>query len=240
MQIYFIRHAQSENNALWDRTGSSKGRSTDPELTEIGLKQAGHLARFLTGIAVTQPDENRDLKIRAYYRLTHIYCSLMVRSIQTGLIVAREMGLQLAGLKDLHEGGGIYKEDDETGELVGLPGKTRSELAKRFPDLAMPIEATEAGWWNRPFETHEERFPRGQRILTELIRRHGGTNDRVGIISHGGFYQHFMTAVMGLPERLGIWLHFYNVAITRIDYGDREVSVVYMNRTDALPDHLIT
>jgi 2,3-bisphosphoglycerate-dependent phosphoglycerate mutase len=240
MQIYFIRHAQSENNALWDRTGSSKGRSTDPELTEIGLQQAELLARLLRGATATQADENRDIRNRTYYRLTHIYCSLMVRSIQTGLIVAHELGLPLAGLKDLHEGGGIYKEDDETGELVGLPGKTRSELAKQFPELSLPDEATEAGWWNRPFETHEERFPRGQRILAELIRRHRGTDDRVGIISHGGFYQHFMTAVMGLPERLGIWLYLNNVAISRIDYGEREVSVVYMNRTDALPEQLIT
>jgi broad specificity phosphatase PhoE len=32
MQLYYIRHAQSENNDLWDRTGSDQGRSEDPKL----------------------------------------------------------------------------------------------------------------------------------------------------------------------------------------------------------------
>jgi 2,3-bisphosphoglycerate-dependent phosphoglycerate mutase len=46
MQLYFIRHAQSANNALWAGTGSDEGRSHDPELTDTGKKQAGYLAKF--------------------------------------------------------------------------------------------------------------------------------------------------------------------------------------------------
>jgi len=29
MQLYFIRHGQSENNALWKRTGSTNGHSSE-------------------------------------------------------------------------------------------------------------------------------------------------------------------------------------------------------------------
>ncbi len=33
MQLYFIRHAQSANNRLYDETGTWNGRDTDPDLT---------------------------------------------------------------------------------------------------------------------------------------------------------------------------------------------------------------
>ncbi len=42
MQLYIIRHGQSFNNALWDRTGGGNGRLPDPHLTEIGQQQAEH------------------------------------------------------------------------------------------------------------------------------------------------------------------------------------------------------
>ncbi|MCA1554236.1 MAG: histidine phosphatase family protein, partial [Chloroflexi bacterium] len=48
MQLYFIRHAQSLNNHLWDQTGDSTGRSEDPELTPTGWKQAELLAAFVS------------------------------------------------------------------------------------------------------------------------------------------------------------------------------------------------
>ena len=41
MQFYFIRHGQSTNNALWETTRSNKGRSEDPELSELGHLQVG-------------------------------------------------------------------------------------------------------------------------------------------------------------------------------------------------------
>jgi hypothetical protein len=36
MHLFFIRHGQSANNHLWEQTGSNRGRSEDPELTETG------------------------------------------------------------------------------------------------------------------------------------------------------------------------------------------------------------
>ena len=47
MQLYFIRHGQSTNNALWDSTSEEKVRVEDPELTDIGKKQAQHLAEYI-------------------------------------------------------------------------------------------------------------------------------------------------------------------------------------------------
>ena len=47
MRFYFIRHGQSVNNAIYEATGGSDGRSEDPQLTEIGQQQARLLANFL-------------------------------------------------------------------------------------------------------------------------------------------------------------------------------------------------
>jgi broad specificity phosphatase PhoE len=45
----------------------------------------------------------------------------------------------------------------------------------------------EEGWWNRPFEAELHRPERARRVLVELLQRHGGSNDRVAMVSHGAF-----------------------------------------------------
>jgi bisphosphoglycerate-dependent phosphoglycerate mutase len=47
MQLYIIRHGQSVNNALWSTTGSNENRVEDPELTEMGKRQAELVADYL-------------------------------------------------------------------------------------------------------------------------------------------------------------------------------------------------
>ena len=54
MRLYYIRHAQSENNALWDQTGSDEGRKHDPSLTELGWEQAMRAAHFVCGLSIPQ------------------------------------------------------------------------------------------------------------------------------------------------------------------------------------------
>jgi broad specificity phosphatase PhoE len=96
------------------------------------------------------------------------------------------------------------------------------------------------GWWNRPFETDEERLPRAQRVVQTLLKQHGHTHDREALMSHGGFYNYVMMALLGLPERAGFWFVLNNTAITRLDLFAGHVDVVYLNRADHLPPELIT
>jgi 2,3-bisphosphoglycerate-dependent phosphoglycerate mutase len=247
MELYFIRHAQSENNLLWTETGSAVGRKADPSITDTGHQQAQHLAQFLA-----QPVENTDrtgsdFQNRQGMGLTHLYCSLMVRTMQTGIYIARACQLPLVALPDLHEVSGLYLEDEATGERMSVPGPTRTEFLAQFPDLILPDEVGEAGWWSRPPEPRDETMIRAQAVLAYLREKHGGTEDRVAIISHGGFYQRFMTAVLDLPpEHLHLdSTHRYrfainNVAITRIILGDDFTGLAYQNRVDFLPPELVT
>jgi 2,3-bisphosphoglycerate-dependent phosphoglycerate mutase len=240
MQLYFIRHAQSANNALWDRTGTNIGRSEDPELTETGRRQVACLAEALSLGSPAAAGGNGDLQNRGGFHLTHLYTSLMLRSVMTSTSVAERLGLPLNGWKDLHECGGIYLDDPETGQPVGLPGKNRAFFAARYPSLHLPKDLGESGWWNRPYESVEERDQRARRFLEELLLRHGDSQDRVGVISHGAFYNRVLGEVLQIGSRQGLWFMLNNCAITRLDFVEGEVSLVYTNRLDFMPSELIT
>lgn len=242
MQLYFIRHGQSENNLLWTQTGSSEGRSDDPGLTLVGQQQAGRVAQFLC-----QADPAAAANAPVYdpqnvggFGITHLYCSLMLRAVATGTIIARAVALPLVAWEDVHEEGGIHRKDEQTGEHIGLPGKNRAYFEAHYPGLVLPDSLGEEGWWNRPFETYEERPLRARRFLRDLLNKHGGSEDRVAIVSHGGFYNQVLRAILDLPSRDGYWFALNNAAVTRIDFAKGEVVLSYSNRVDFLPTGLIT
>jgi len=240
MQFYFIRHGQSENNALWKRTGSSKGRSVDPELTEIGRQQSEILAQFLRR---SDPDlvvNGRDSQNVAGFGITHLYSSLMVRAVATGTAIARALDLPLVAWGDVHERGGIYLKDEETDERIGQAGHHRAYFEAHYPDLVLPDSLGEAGWWNRPFEEPEQTLPRAQRFWRDLMERHGHTDDRVAVVSHGGFYNDLLAVILNLPERERYWFALKNAAISRIDFDEESIGLVYLNRVDFLPKELVT
>lgn len=245
MQLYIIRHAQSENNLLWQRTGSSNGRLPDPSLTEKGHQQARLAAKFLARSTSDAPAPERDN--RDGFGLTHLYCSLMERAILTGSYIANATGLSLVGLMDIHEWGGIYAKDETTGERFGLPGPNRDDLATRHPHLVLPESLNHEGWWNREPETMEERPLRARRFWKYLLKQHGQTDDRVAIVTHGGFTQTLLATLLnrddpditlGLPAH--VWFVANNVAVSRIDFETDHFRIGYLNRVDFLPDDLIT
>jgi len=242
MYLYFIRHAQSENNHLWDSTGSSKGRSDDPRLTEVGVQQAEILAAHLRHAAGAGPAPTRNVQAIDDFRLTHIYCSLMTRAVATATAVAKALHMPLTARDDLFETGGIYLEDESTGELHGRPGGTRSYYQKHFPECQLPDTVTEAGWWNRPYEPANECMPRAKRLLQDLLARHGDSDDRVALVSHGSFFNFLLAAAVNLPDPATspTWFLLNNASLTRFDFKDKQTGVVYMNRTDFLPRTLIT
>jgi len=238
MHLFYIRHGQSANNALYDVTGGDDGRVMDPELTPVGVEQA---ARVAESLRCGQPLLRMNGTSADGFGVTHLYSSLMVRSLHTGQAIAQVLDLPLLGWTDLHEGGGIFLQDPDTGEFTGYPASTRADLTGRFPELVWPDDAPPEGWWNRPFEPYAARRIRGRRVLAELLRRHGGSDDRVAFVSHGGFFNSLMCAVLDLPDPQEVWLNMNNTAITCLEFSDmRVVGIRYLNRTDHLPHEMVT
>jgi 2,3-bisphosphoglycerate-dependent phosphoglycerate mutase len=233
MRLYFIRHAQSSNNALWDSTGSENGRSDDPELSDVGVRQARALGDFLM--------RNDDPLERGSANLTHLYCSPMTRAVQTALEVGRGTSLTPQVWQDWHESGGIWLE--EGGVRVGREGKNRVYFQQHFPNVRLPEAYSEVGWWSRAYETDEELFPRAQRVWSELMARHGETKDRVAVISHGHFYAFVMAVALGMPNLEGVFFILNNTGVTRLDVKETAhgtTNVVYANRLVHLENTLVT
>ncbi len=246
MQLYFIRHGQSQNNANWRNPAYQE--SPDPELTEIGLVQARRTADFLAKNQALNPSAGEDRQNRGGYGLTRIYTSLMSRAANTAAPTARALGIPFSAWPEIHEEGGIFSRLDKNNKL-GLPGKPRSYFASEFPELALPEHFDDSGWWNRPFEEEDERQARADKFLADLLARHGNREnqpeERVAIFSHGGFFMRLMCAMLKLPWRQGSndlksWFLLHNCSISRFNFTDGEIVICYLNRTDHLDDHLIT
>jgi len=247
MELYFIRHGQSENNANWGRDDYLE--SSDPELTEIGRTQAHYLGQFLAKNQARDESVCWNSQNRHGFGLTHLYTSLMVRAVDTGTSVSESTGLRLTAWPEIHEAGGIFSRIPED-EMAGLPGKTRTYFELNFPGLVLPDWLDENGWWNRPFEDKDARKPRAERVWKELLDRHGDRSGqpehRVAFVSHGGFFMYLLTAALNVEMRRieefkhEFWFTMNNCGITHIGVKDGQVQVAYTNRTDFLPDELIT
>lgn len=249
MRLYLIRHGESANNALQSRNGGqSNGRVPDPELTETGHRQAELLADYL---AHPQGDPLQHPRVKPEnapqgFGLTHIYCSLMTRSILTAEYVAKACKLPLVAHGDIFENHGIF-DQTEDGTKVGLPGPDRDYFNKRFPGLQLPPGITQDGWYNRPFETTEMFLQRSKQVAADFARRHIGSDDSVAMIIHGNLIDQLINEFTGLGRQdenydshwEANWAT-HNTSITRIDFNARSRVIVYTNRLEHLPAELTT
>jgi len=169
MELYFIRHGQSQNNANWNNPDYKE--NPDPALTENGHEQARIMAEFLKKNQAITNDQNWNIQNRYGFGLTHMYTSMMERAVYTAVPSAQALQIPLLAWKEIHEEGGIFSRGDKE-NLSGLPGRPRSFFAQNFPILTLPDDLDETGWWNRPFEAKEERQPRADRVFDELLPRH--------------------------------------------------------------------
>ena len=248
MQLYYIRHGQSSNNA--GESSSNFTETPDAWLTDIGKEQACITAEYLEKNQPLIEQGDWDPHNRRGYGITHLYASLMERAAHTASFTARRLPqIPFTAWIDIHETGGIYGREGELKDK-GLPGKPRAWFEEHIPELSLPANFDGAGWWNRPTETEEEAHQRAERVWAELLSRHsdreGQPEHRVALVSHGTFFVHLMSVILDLPFRsasrgLRSWFLLNNCSLSRIDIHKKEhVTICYLNRTDHLPSHLIT
>jgi len=263
MQLYFARHAQSLNNSLEGHADYYTRRVEDPGLTEIGHGQADHLAELISG----DPERHDHARRHRIFRdpwnnegfgITHAYSSLQRRAVETAVRITEAIDLNPIAWSDLHECGGVLGFDADARALVGARGATREEISTWSPRMIVNGDVDPDGWWrSRPMETRLESAERADRVYRRLLDQHGGTDDRVLLISHSMFYVFFVCRVLGIDFASDLWFTLNNAALSRFDIGDGDdyepgidagwrklpglpVRITYLNRMDHLPIEMIT
>ncbi len=128
MELYIIRHGQSQNNALME---NQHLRVEDPLLTEAGEQQAQHVARFLADTInledlVRKPVDDPARGEPHPYQFTHLYCSPMIRTMQTIQPISETLGITPEIWIDIHEHGGIFLKKD--GVTTGYGGQKSQQI----------------------------------------------------------------------------------------------------------------
>src|ERR1044071_6058944 len=126
MELYIIRHGQSTNNVsmIYD----AKDREADPPLTDLGQKQAAKVADYLANAEDFDHWFERNTEDRENKRgfaPPRLYCSPMLRTLQTSQPIAKALNLNPEVWPDLHEHGGLHLDTGDERGILGFPGLGR-------------------------------------------------------------------------------------------------------------------
>jgi broad specificity phosphatase PhoE len=223
MDVLLIRHGESANNVLWagDRAAFYAARSDDPPLTPLGVRQAQAVADHLAATGE---------------RIDRLIASPMLRAIQTAQPIARALGLPVEIWVEVHEHGGMYVGNPETGEgFETRSGLSRAELTELLPDAVLPDHLGHEGWWTGGHEDERVCAVRTGGVLARLVDEAGrAADDRVAIVTHGAFADGLLAAAAGAPPGR-VEFHHDNTGRTLLRFRpDGRVSIRYVNRTGHL------
>ena len=215
--LYLVRHGESANNALPDPQ-----RVADPDLTELGQKQARHLAQHY----------------RDFDRIDQVLASPFRRTLQTAQPLLEVKAMRATIWADIYEVGGCY-DGHEAGKLSGAPGMTDTEIRSEFPEFDVPADINEAGWYkSRPFETWEIANTRAQTQAKKLLDTFKDKNTVVFCFIHADFKQLLLQHLVSEQTEFhngGIT----NSSVTHIHFDHDSGNVIDYCNTDHLqPDEI--
>jgi 2,3-bisphosphoglycerate-dependent phosphoglycerate mutase len=248
MRLYLIRHCESENNFQMRQTGRKQDYNADPRLTPLGHEQAMILGSYLAGKNLESKDKEKRRSLqRRGFGFSHLFCSLMTRSIETGIYIANTKNIPLVALIDIHERGGLYFRNPDTDKLVDRPSLNHEYFTEKFPQLVLPAGINESGWWNLPYESEQVALDRAKTFLDQLVAHHGQTKNNIALVTHSGFLQSILQVLFGARETStvggltqNIWFRANNGSITRIDFEESRIRLSYLNFIDYMPAELQT
>jgi broad specificity phosphatase PhoE len=169
-----------------------------------------------------------------------LYCSAMLRALQTATAIGRALDLRPHVWVDIHEEGGMWLDEGAGRGIRGGPGMTRAEITRQFPDCVLSDEVTEQGWWRYAQEERGPFLARAARVA-EKLRDDALSDMRIAIVTHGGFGAYLLRELAGVPPTAKLFFHHDNTGITRVRFRhDGRVSIRYQNRVDHLPPDLVT
>lgn len=243
MKLFIIRHAQSANNFLGEQAAYEEymaRRDPEPPLTELGHQQAQRVAAHLASNEYPERKQEGDIQ---GYALTRLYCSPMLRTLQTAWPISQATGLKPEVWCDLHEQGGIFRGNPRNGDtIIGYPGLNRKEILAQYPGAIVPDAVSDQGWWLGGYEDMQGCHARAAKVAQTL--RQWATEmagERIALVSHGTFAEALIRALLELPTDHRSYYSHYNTAITRLDFmPDGYLFMRYLNRIQHLPPEMVT
>jgi len=242
MELFIIRHGQSTNNVsmIYD----AKDREADPPLTELGQKQAAKVAAYLSSAEnfdhwVDRKSEERETM--EGFGITRLYCSPMLRTMQTTLPISKALKLQPEVWPDLHEHGGLHLDHGDERGIEGFPGLGRAAMLEQFPGYVLPETITDAGWYDYSHGVEDigGAMARAIRVAASLKAR-ANSQERIALVIHGTFADALVKALLNMLPNHDVYFLMYNTGITRIDFRrDGRTVPRFMNRVAHLaPDEV--
>ncbi len=213
MLAYFIRHAQSQNNAR-----PESERVADPGLTELGHDQARRLGEW-----------SRDLG------LTKLISSPFFRTLLTAEQVHLATGLAAEVRPDWYEAGGCFS-DYRPGKMKAQPGMSRSEISDRFTTFSVDETIDQNGWYEKPErESYTEARERAARLIEETQLEFGHTDERIGFVIHCDLKRFLVESFHD------DWIDIpINTSVTTVEFSPDTVRLVEFNEVDHLPPAMHT
>ncbi len=213
MELYLIRHAQSQNNAK-----PQEQRVEDPGITDVGHQQAENLAKWIPRL-----------------NLTKLITSPFLRTLQTTEYLWKATDLRPEVRTDLHEVGGCVSGPSSEA-AVGEPGMNRSTIEEKFPFCEVEPSIDGDGWWNRkPYESMTLAEERAQRLVGTTLKEFSQSEERVAYVMHADFKVIFLSQFHQQPLQGP-----YNVSVSKVVMADGGLRLADYNQIHHLPEHLVT
>jgi len=221
MQLYLIRHAESENNAKPPHL-----RVEDPAITAVGRLQAEHLANWMQSL-----------------RMDVLITSPVRRALQTTRYIRESTDQHVHVWANVFEEGGIYRGHGPDA-VEGGPGLGREDVIRHLVNdethCSLDETIVESGWWaGRRRETAEEATLRAQLVLCRLLDTFDNGQVVVMVI-HADFKRKLLMEMIGVvhnPQQFG---KLRNTGITKLDHDGQRWQLDWFNSVSHLPARLIT
>ncbi len=216
LELYLIRHGQSQGNVGYDKEDLTPQEQHDPILTEKGVKQAQLAGNHLSNI-----------------NFDRVYSSGLLRAVRTAteILKAQTKEKPLYILPHLAEAGLSAEYETTLATLQQINSLTllAPELDSETPLLIPSDNKDDAGL-----------FKRADFVL-KYLRENFNKGEKIALVSHAAFLTFIVFSIMGFTTETPFYdINFANTGITRVilykkgtnPYGD--VVFDYINNTEHL------
>ena len=222
MQLYLIRHAESENNAR-----PPFERIEDPAITAVGRMQTDHLSVWMKTL-----------------KTDRLITSPFLRTIQTTTRMLDGLNQQVHVWHDVFERGGCFRGHGPDATEGGM-GLGRSAIERHFREAGTGCRIDESideqGWWGgRPRENEDEVRQRADQVTKRLVDTFGSSRQVIVVVTHADFKRWLLRAMLrGVvdPDHFG---PLRNTGITKLDFDGERWQLDWLNSVSHLPARLVT